>query len=188
MYKKSTLWSLIGLLVMLSLIISACGGAATEAPPEEPAATEAPPADEMPFEGETVTIFTAAAEQQAAAFQAEFEGFMEETGIEVVVEGSGEFEVLAVTRAEAGDPPEIYNFPQPGLMADMARDGYLTDLGEALGMDYLQGQYAAPWLESGTVDGTLYGIWHNADVKSLVWYAKPAFEAAGYTIPETWDE
>jgi alpha-glucoside transport system substrate-binding protein len=38
------------------------------------------------------------------------------------------------------------------------------------------------------VDGTLVGIWHNADVKSLVWYPKAEFEAAGYTIPETWDD
>ncbi len=34
----------------------------------------------------------------------------------------------------------------------------------------------------------MYGVWHGADVKSLVWYAKPAFDAAGYAIPETWDE
>jgi alpha-glucoside transport system substrate-binding protein len=187
MSKKRSFWALLGVLVMIALIATACAPAATEAPTEEAAApTEA--VEEMPFAGETVTIFTAAAEEQAASFQAEFDAFMEETGIEVIVEGSGEFEVLAVTRAEAGDPPEIYNFPQPGLMADMFRNGYLVDLGEALGMDYLQGQYNQAWLDSGTVDGTLAGIWHNADVKSLVWYAKPAFEAAGYEIPETWDE
>ena len=89
------------------------------------------------YAGETVTIFTAAGEDQAKAFQDEFVDFIAETGIEVVVEGSPDFEVLSVTRAEAGDPPEIYNFPQPGLMADMARDGYLIDLNEALGADYL---------------------------------------------------
>jgi alpha-glucoside transport system substrate-binding protein len=55
-------------------------------------------------------------------------------------------------------------------------------------MDYLQGQYPQAYLDSGVVDGTLVGIWHNADVKSLVWYPKAAFEAAGYTAPETWDE
>jgi alpha-glucoside transport system substrate-binding protein len=142
----------------------------------------------MPFEGETVTIFTAAAEEQAAAFQAEFVDFMEETGIEVVVEGSPDFEVLSVTRAEAGDPPEIYNFPQPGLMADFARDGYLIDLNAALDANYLKEAYNQAWLDSGMVDGTLVGIWHNADVKSLVWYAKSAFDAAGYEIPETWDD
>jgi len=181
MSKKSKLWTLLGILVIAAMVISACASA-TEEPAEEM------PEEEVSFEGETVTIFTAAGEDQAKAFQDEFTAFMEETGIEVIVEGSPDFEVLSVTRAEAGDPPEIYNFPQPGLMTDMARDGYLVDLNEALGADYLASAYNKPWLDSGTVDGTLVGIWHNADVKSLVWYPKAAFEAAGYTIPETWDD
>jgi alpha-glucoside transport system substrate-binding protein len=185
MSKKSMIWTLLGVMVMMAMIVSACAPA-TEAPTEAPPTEPVP--EEKPFEGETVTIFTAAAEEQAASFQSEFDAFMEETGIIVNVEGSPDFEVLSKTRAEAGDPPEIYNFPQPGLMADMARDGYLIDLGEALGMDYLQGQYGQAYLESGMVDGTLVGIWHNADVKSLVWYPKTAFDAAGYTVPDTWDE
>ncbi len=181
MSKKSKLWTLLGILMIAAMVISACASA-TEEPAEEM------PEEEVSFEGETVTIFTAAGEDQAKAFQDEFTAFMEETGIEVIVEGSPDFEVLSMTRAEAGDPPEIYNFPQPGLMADMARDGYLIDLNEALGADYLASAYNKPWLDSGTVDGTLVGIWHNADVKSLVWYPKAAFEAAGYTVPETWDD
>jgi alpha-glucoside transport system substrate-binding protein len=49
-------------------------------------------------------------------------------------------------------------------------------------------KYTQSWIDLGTVDGVLSGVWHNADVKSLVWYAKPAFDAGGYTIPETWDD
>lgn len=217
MHNKKSLWFVISTLVIFAMLLVACGGpAATTAPTEAAAPTEAMPAPTeampapteampapteamaeteapteaaaMPYAGETVTIFTAAGEEQAAAMQKEFDNFTADTGIEVVVEGSPDFEVLSVTRAEAGDAPDIYNFPQPGLMADLARDGYLTDLGDALGMDYLQTQYDQPWLDSGMVDGKLVGIWHNADVKSLVWYAKPAFDAAGYQIPTTWDE
>jgi alpha-glucoside transport system substrate-binding protein len=32
------------------------------------------------------------------------------------------------------------------------------------------------------------GIWHRFFGKSLVWYPKAAFEAAGYEVPTTWDE
>jgi alpha-glucoside transport system substrate-binding protein len=186
MSKKRTLWTLLGIMMIAAMLISACASA-TEAPTEA-APEEVPEEEGMPFEGETVTIFTAAGEDQARAFQAEFVGFMEETGIEVVVEGSPDFEVLSVTRAEAGDPPEIYNFPQPGLMASMTREGYLTDLNAALDANFLKLAYNEAWLSSGMVDGTLVGIWHNADVKSLVWYPKAEFEAAGYAIPETWDD
>jgi alpha-glucoside transport system substrate-binding protein len=159
MFKIRKIWTVVGILVMFAMIITACAPAATEAPPAEEEGEEAPPPEEeMSFEGETVTIFSACGEEQCARFQEAMTPFIEETGIDVVVEGSGDFEVLSVT------------------------------LGEALGMDYIQQQYNPAFIESGTVDGTVVGIWRSADVKSLVWYPKPAFEAAGYTIPETWDE
>ena len=63
MFKKRSIWTLLGILVMVALIATACAPAATEAPPEE--VEEAPPPEEeeeMSFEGETVTIFTAAGE------------------------------------------------------------------------------------------------------------------------------
>jgi alpha-glucoside transport system substrate-binding protein len=181
-------WVIFTLIIVFSLILAACAQATPE--PEEVVEEPAAPAEEeeKPYAGETVTIFTAAADEQAAAFQAEFDNFTAETGIEVVVEGSGDFEVLATTRAEAGDLPDIINFPQPGLMADLARDGHLIDLATFLSNEYLLQQYDQSWIDQGTVDGTLVGIWHNADVKSLVWYPKAAFDAAGYTVPETWDE
>ena len=181
-------WVVFTLIIVFTLILAACAQATPE--PEEVVEEPAAPAEEeeMPLAGETVTIFTAAADEQATAFQSEFDAFTAETGIEVVMEGSGDFEVLATTRAEAGDLPDIINFPQPGLMADMARDGHLIDLSTFLSNDYLLQQYDQSWIDQGTVDGTLVGIWHNADVKSLVWYPKAAFETAGYTVPETWDE
>ena len=31
-------------------------------------------------------------------------------------------------------------------------------------------------------------MWYRSNIKSLVWYAKDDFDAAGYTIPTTWEE
>ena len=188
MKSRHTLWLAITVLAIFAMVLSACQPAA--APTEEaPAATEAPPAEEeMPFAGETVTIFTAAGEEQLRVFEENFVEFEERTGIDVVGEGSPDFETLSVVRAEAGDPPDIYNFPQPGLMASMARDGFLIDLGQFITQEELAEHYSQSWIDLGTVDGTLVGIWHGADVKSLVWYPKAEFDAAGYTVPETWDE
>ncbi|MEX2161534.1 MAG: ABC transporter substrate-binding protein [Anaerolineales bacterium] len=172
-----------------SFILAACGSAVTNTPAaEEPMAEATEPMAEEPMAGETVTIFTAAEGEQVELFQQNFEQFTADTGIEVVVEASSDFETVALVRAEAGDPYDIYNFPQPGLMADFGRSGYLIDLGQFLTQDYMLTKYTQSWIDLGTVDGTLYGVWHNADVKSLVWYAKAAFDAAGYQIPQTWDE
>ena len=173
MLRNKKAWLVVSVFAALSLLAAACGGAA---------------ATEESFEGETVTIFTAAEGEQVDAFASNFEAFTAETGIKVVVEPSPDFETVARVRAEAGDPYDIYNFPQPGLMADFARSGFLVDLGQFLSPEYMATKYTQSWIDLGTVDGTLVGVWHNADVKSLVWYAKPAFDAAGYTIPQTWDE
>jgi alpha-glucoside transport system substrate-binding protein len=199
MFSKKRL-SLLASLLILALILVACGGGdadntnnTNEEPEAQPTQAEETDAGEEPdgegsLEGEVVTIFTAAGEEQAAAFKQSMAPFEERTGITVEIEGSGDFETLSLVRAEAGDPPDIYNFPQPGLMADFARSGFLVDLGEFLTDEYIQQQYAQTWIDLGTVDGNLYGVWHNADVKSLVWYPKDDFDAAGYEIPETWDE
>lgn len=191
------IYGLLAILLTVSMVLVACGGGGaepTEPPQQEPAATEPmeeeePPEEEaMPFEGEEVTIFTAAGEEQAAVFEQTFAGFEAETGIDVIVEGSPDFETLAVVRSEAGDPYDILNFPQPGLMADMARDGYLVDLNSFIDQAEVEAAFNQAWIDLGTVDGTLVGLMHTADVKSLVWYPKDDFDAAGFEIPETWDD
>ena len=165
---------LLSLLILTSLILAACGGAATEEP--------------VDFTGEVVTVFSACGEEQCIVFEQNFVGFEERTGIDVVVEGSGDFETLAVVRAEAGDPYDILNFPQPGLMASMAKDGFLVDLGQFITDEEMSAAYTQSWIDLGSVDGKVYGVWHGADVKSLVWYPQAEFEAAGYQVPATWDE
>lgn len=183
MKNFNKVWLMVSVFAMLALIVAACAPAAGSTPDAGGSDEEA--AD---FAGETVTIFTAAEGEQVALFQRNFDAFEERTGIEVVVEASPDFETVALVRAEAGDSYDILNFPQPGLMADFARSGFLVDLGQFLSQDYMLTKYTQSWIDLGTVDGSLYGVWHNADVKSLVWYAKPAFDAAGYSIPQTWDE
>ena len=100
----------------------------------------------------------------------------------------GDFETLVRVRSEGGDPPDIAAFPQPGLMADLFRQGHIVDVEDWFGMNYLRDQYSDAWLDLSKVDGQIAGIWYRANLKSLVWYAKPTFEAEGYAIPETWDE
>ena len=138
--------------------------------------------------GTTVNVFGAFVDVDAERFNASMAAFEEQTGIDIVYEGSGDFESLVVIRAEGGDPPDVAAFPQPGLMADLVRRGFITDLADHFTMDYLEGQYASAWIDLSRVDDTIAGVWYRASLKSLVWYAKPVFEAEGYAIPATWDE
>ncbi len=191
------------LLVILTLVLSTVVLAACGSQPVEPTtapedgAMEEPPSDEQATEEEAeptseeqkvVTIFGAFVDTDAERFEASMAPFEERTGIDVQYEGSGDFESLITVRVEGGDPPDIAAFPQPGLMADFARNGDLVDLNTFMDRDYLEGQYIDAWLDLATVDDMMAGVWYRANVKSLVWYPVAEFENAGYEIPQTWDE
>ncbi|MEM9265343.1 MAG: ABC transporter substrate-binding protein [Cyanobacteria bacterium P01_F01_bin.13] len=117
-----------------------------------------------------------------------FAPFTVETGIEVVYEGTDAFTTVLPIRVAGGDVPDLAIFPQPGLMTDLAREGALTPLGDVMDLATLTTAFGSDWVDLGTVDGNVYGIWMRSDPKSLVWYNPDAFEATGYDIPSSWDE
>lgn len=137
--------------------------------------------------GTTVTVFGAFTDpSEVGAVNDGYAKFEEETGVDVVYEGSSDFEILINARVEAGDPPDIACFPQPGLMKRFTDQ--IVDVGELLGEDYLLQQYNPSWLDMARSDGKILGVWTRVIVKSLVWYNPLTFEDGDYAIPETWDE
>jgi alpha-glucoside transport system substrate-binding protein len=187
-------WNLlVSLIVVLSLLLTACGngGEATEAPGETEAMDEGDGGEETAAEcgdPNVVTIFGAFVDEGARRFDASMEPFEERTGIDVQYEGSGDFESLILVRVEGDDPPDIAAFPQPGLMQNFAERDQLIDMSDWFDEGYIEEQYDQSWLDMGTIDGELVGVWYRANVKSLVWYPVPEFSEAGYEAPETWDE
>ena len=149
------------------------------------------PAEETQFSAPgdgTVTVLGVIVGAEQANLEAALAPFEEETGIEVVYEGTDAFTTLLPVRVDSGEAPDIAMFPQPGLMKSLARAGELVPLDEVLERPALEAAYGDTWLDLGTVDGELYGIWYRAAVKSLVWYSPEEFEQRGYAVPETWDE
>jgi alpha-glucoside transport system substrate-binding protein len=90
------------------------------------------------------------------------------------------------TAVEGGNPPDIAALPQPGFMRDFAKRGALKPI------DFAQSDIAAnfsqSWLDLGTVDGKLYGLFFKGANKSTVWYNVHAFADAGVEAPATWDD
>ncbi len=144
--------------------------------------------DGQDLSGTEVEIFGAFVDEEAAGFEDTLERFIEQTGINVTYEGSADFESLVMVRAEGGDEPDIALFPQPGLMADVYRQGYIENPAEWFGEDFLEERYDSDLIDITRVDGEIAGAWARTNVKSLVWYSVPLFEEEGYEIPETWDE
>ena len=145
------------------------------------------------FKGTTVTAFGAFADADEVKFNENVRAFEEATGIDIQYESSKQFEATISTRVDAGNVPDIVDFPQPGLMGSLAKTGKLVDVSTYMSEDYLKGQYIDSWLDMATHPGPdgqplMVGVWERVNVKSLVWYPKKAFDEAGYQIPATWDE
>lgn len=176
---------------------------------EEPTAAPEEPMEEMPevsfavmpggaleaavngeYEGTTVTVDGAFEGNDAdgVKFSESMAAFEEATGITVNYIGNKEFEGSIAIRVDAGDAPDIVDFPQPGLFAIFARNGDIVPVTDFISDEWLSQQYNPGWREFNTIDGTEYGVMHRYSGKSLVWYPKEEFDASGYTIPETWDE
>jgi len=113
--------------------------------------------------------------------------FVEATGCTVEVESTRDIVPVLTTRVEAGNPPDIAGVPSFGAIRTFLEEGDVKPL-DYLDMDRMSAQFGDTWMELGTYNDTLYGIFPRASLKSLIWYGPKAFDAAGYTVPATWDE
>ncbi|NEQ52584.1 MAG: carbohydrate ABC transporter substrate-binding protein [Leptolyngbya sp. SIO3F4] len=168
---RTRLWLSVAALIMLS----ACGGGGGDEASSESAE-------------KTVTILGVIVGEQQEKLEEALKPFEEETGIDVIYEGTDSFATLLPVRVESGDAPDIAMFPQPGLMASFAEAGQMVPVTEFMDQATLADAYPETWLSLATFDNSIYGVWYRASVKSLVWYNPKAFEAQGWTVPTTWDE
>ncbi len=148
----------------------------------------------MDLSGEEIRVFGPWLGGDRELFEAVYAYFEDATGADIVYAGSDDFEQQIIIDIEAGSPPNIAVFPQPGLAADVASDGGLVPLSDSL-RDAVLENYAAgqSWVDLGTYadpmgDPQYYGFFYKVDVKSLVWYSPDAFDEAGYDIPGTMED
>lgn len=215
MNARKPFWLMISLLVALSMIMAACTSQATPTPAAEQPAVEQPaaaaPAGEecgtgapiIPggalekalngeYKGTTVTMDGPFSSNDQVKFEESVKAFEDQTGINIDYIGGKGFEDNIGVKVDGGSPPDIADFPQPGLLDTQVRKGKVVDVSTFLPEDYLQAQYKQGWLDMAMMEAPTgmitAGIWNRTNGKSLVWYNKKAFDAAGYKIPTTWDE
>lgn len=167
--------------------------ATSEAPSTTAAAPEGPyehlaRAMAGEFTGTTVEVLAQWVDGEAENFEAALQPFVDATGIDVNYEGITDYETVLSTRVDGGNAPDIAQLAQPGLMRTFAAEGHLVDLSEWFNMEQLQNDYIESFIDLGSYEDGLYGIFYKGDLKSIVWYPVQAFEEAGYEVPTTWDE
>ena len=107
------------------------------------------------------------------------------TGVTIDFQGTDQFEVQAPVLLQGGSPPDVIDFPQPGLLRTLAPNliTFPDNVAEHVTNDFIPG-----WEDLYTIDDEIKGIPWRANVKSMVWYSPAAFEEGGYEIPETLEE
>ena len=92
------------------------------------------------YSGTTVTVDGPFTDPDDQRFFESIEVFEEATGITVNYIGDKEFEARLSIAVDAGDAPDIADFPQPGAAANYARQGHLVDVSEFIPQDWLEQQ------------------------------------------------
>jgi alpha-glucoside transport system substrate-binding protein len=185
--KKSM--KVFAVLALVAILVTACAPkvAPTTAPvttqaPVEAAATSAPEIDCMGAKsGDTISMLYQWSGTEEENLNKILAPFVDACGVVVNPESTRD-QALLDTRVKAGTPPDIafWNVPQLTQYKDNLFP--MTDLGVNAG------NYADYWKNIGTVDGKWLGLPVKADPKTLIWYSPKNFTAAGYAIPNTWEE
>jgi alpha-glucoside transport system substrate-binding protein len=147
------------------------------------------------LEGQSLRIWNAwYPEGDKAQWESVLAYFTEATGVKVENGSTPNYEEIARADIAAGSPPNILILPQPGLLADFAKQGALTPLGEEV-TQWVTDNYSAgsSWAALGQYegpDGTVaqYGFPYKQEFKSLVWYSPDNFAEKGYEVPETFED
>jgi alpha-glucoside transport system substrate-binding protein len=137
----------------------------------------------------TVNVLSAVEPEENAILQGIADELINsETEYQVEFEQSGDFEQQVQIRAEGGTL-DVILLPQPGAVQAQAASGNAVSL-EDLGFDIaeLEETFGEYFVSLGEYEGEHYGLPTNINLKSMVWYPKDDFDAAGYEVPQTWDE
>ena len=172
---------LIAPLMILILVLAACGGGDTGEGD----------GGEGTSEGDgTISVTSLWGGAEGDAFQAVLDAFEEETGITANYETvRDDYAGVLSTRAAGGTPPDVAIMPGIGFMESFASDGLLIPL-EDLGIARadIEDRFAPGILDIGTVDDVLYAPMVKLNSKSTVWYHPDDFDERGIEIPETYDD
>jgi len=188
--KTRTLWSLLSLFVIVSILVVACGGGATEAPPAAP--TEAPEEEEPEAPAaEAVTVevwFHSGKGEERDVLDAQvkdFNAMQDDIVIEAVQLPEGSYNDQVNAAALAGDLPCLLDFDGPFLY-NYAWAGYLRPMDEYVSTD-LKNDFLPSIISQGTYAGNLYSL-GTFDSGLAIWGNKTYLDAAGVRIPTGIDD
>ena len=178
--KWNTRAGVLAILVMFSMVLSACGGDATAVPSSggTPAAT-----------GEKIVLtqwyhqYGEEGTQQAAMrYAAEYSKVNPNVTVNVVWK-PGDYGTALNAALLGSDAPDVYE--QSSLTPDMVKSGQVTPLDDIYGD--AKSDFSEAALKAFSYDGKIYGVKMINDL-GLIYYRKSMLDAAGVKPPTTLEE
>lgn len=141
--------------------------------------------DDSDATGGSVTVIGTWGGDEEEAFRQMVAPFEEETGITVEYTGTRALNAVLTTGVASGVLPDLAGLPGPGQMREFAERGALVPLDDVIDIDTYKAETSPGFVELGSVDGQVVGVFIKAAVKGLIWY-KP--EVYSGEEPATWDD
>jgi alpha-glucoside transport system substrate-binding protein len=207
--RKSKTWVVMTLLLAFAIALGACTTPETTTEPE-PSEVVVEPTEEMEeteemmeeteemmeeteemmgdidckgaSAGDEVSVLYPWSGAEEEKFNEVVAPLVEACGIVIVPESSRD-QALLDTRVQAGTPWDVVFWPTTGPVSQYGDQ--LTPLGDAGGD---ASNYEDYWVNLGSSGGNWVAVPVKADIKSIVWYSPLSFEAAGYSVPTTFEE
>jgi alpha-glucoside transport system substrate-binding protein len=122
---------------------------------------------------------------ELAAFEAVVEPFTERTGVTVAYVTTRDLRGQLAEQLASGEPPDIAGLEGPAHLRELSAAGTLRDLGGILDLGRYRADVAPTFIDLGTVDGRLTGVFVRSSIKGLLWFSPRVFRLG---IPRSWEE
>jgi alpha-glucoside transport system substrate-binding protein len=90
------------------------------------------------------------------------------------------------TAIAAGNPPDVADVAQPGLVKQLVQQHHLKPITYAKKL--ISKNFAPAWVKLGVVNKKLYALLYKASNKSTLWYNVHVFKQAGVKAPTKWSQ
>ena len=183
---------IIGLVTLVAVLGVGCSGPDVSAPatatPTPMATAGATSTAPQGLAGAHVHVLGLWSGPELDSFQTVKAAWEQETGAIVDWEGTQDLPGTLAAHRQSGDPTDIAILPNLAVMEQLADEETLIPLDSVLDMQQITRDYAPAWIDLGSHDGKLYGIFSKVTNKGAVWYSPKAFAAAGYRVPTSWNQ
>lgn len=126
--------------------------------------------------------------KEQAAFEKVIKGFNKQyPKVNVTYTSKGnDIPTVLATAIAAGNPPDVADVAQPGLVKQLVQQRHLKPITYA--KKIISKNFAKSWAKLGVVNHKLYALLYKASNKSTLWYNVHSFQQAGVKAPKTWSQ